>query len=35
LEGFFRDGAEMRALGRPDLEVRAELAHRYDSQPVV
>ena len=35
LEGFFRDGAQMRASGQPDMEVRAELAHRYDSHPVV
>jgi|SRR6202035_734819 len=33
LEGFFRDGAEMRALGRGDMEVREELASRYDSLP--
>jgi mannose-6-phosphate isomerase-like protein (cupin superfamily) len=34
LEGFFREGAELRASGRPDLEVRQELARRYDSRPV-
>lgn len=33
LEGFFRDGADMRASGRPDMEVRVELSRRYDSQP--
>src|SRR5579871_4929387 len=33
LEGFFRDGAELRASGRPDTEVRQELAKRYDSHP--
>ena len=33
LEGFFRDGAELRATGRPDMEVREELAKRYDSHP--
>ena len=34
LEGFFRDGARLRASGRPDMEVRMELAKRYDSHPV-
>lgn len=34
LEGFFRDGAKMRAAGRPDLDVRRELAQRYDSHLV-
>ena len=33
LEGFFRDGAELRAAGRPDMGVRNELANRYDSHP--
>lgn len=33
LEGFFRDGAELRAVGRPDMEVRRQLAARYDSHP--
>ncbi len=34
LEGFFREGADMRSSGRPDIEVRQELAKRYDSYPV-
>ena len=34
MEGFFRDlGAGMLA-GRPDAELRAELASKYDSHPV-
>lgn len=35
LEGYFRDGAKMREGGRPDLEVRLELANSYDSHPVL
>jgi mannose-6-phosphate isomerase-like protein (cupin superfamily) len=35
LEGYFRDGAEMRQAGRPDLDVRIELARRYDAHPVL
>jgi mannose-6-phosphate isomerase-like protein (cupin superfamily) len=34
LERFFREGTEMRESGRPDPEVRIELAQRYDSRPV-
>jgi mannose-6-phosphate isomerase-like protein (cupin superfamily) len=34
LEGFFRDGAKLDATGRSDMEVREELAKRYDSHPV-
>jgi mannose-6-phosphate isomerase-like protein (cupin superfamily) len=34
LEGFFRDGAELRNQGHSDAEVRRMLTSRYDSHPV-
>jgi len=34
LEGFFREGDELRANGLSDLEVRQRMSERYDSQLV-
>lgn len=34
LEGFFRELGEGLAAGRPEAEIRAELAGKYDSWPV-
>ncbi len=34
LEGFFRELGEGLAAGRPEVDLRSELAGKYDSEPV-
>ncbi len=34
LEGFFRELGEGIAMGRPEADLRSELAGKYDSEPV-